>query len=140
VRYPGGGHGAMNTIFVRNFVQAVLLAVDNPQAVGQIYNLTDGEFVSKRRFIEAIADALGLDRPTGAPPLWLAKIVTWMSEKKARLRGAKEAPKFTFAKLKFMGFNLDFSIEKAHRELGYQPRVSFHDGMGETMAYYRKNL
>jgi nucleoside-diphosphate-sugar epimerase len=140
VRYPGGGHGAMNTIFVRNFVQAVLLAVDNPQAVGQVYNLTDGEFVSKRRFIEAIADALGLDRPTGAPPLWLAKIVTWISEKKARLGGAKEAPKFTFAKLKFMGFNLDFSIEKAHRELGYLPRVSFHDGMGETMAYYKKNL
>ena len=139
VRYPGGGQAAMNTIFVRNFVQAVLLALDNPQAVGQVYNLTDGEFVSKRRFIEAIADAMGLDRPTGAPPLWLAKMVTWISEKKARLRGARQAPKFTFAKLKFMGYNLEFSIEKARRELGYQPRVSFHDGMGETMAYYQKN-
>jgi nucleoside-diphosphate-sugar epimerase len=139
IRYPGGGQGAMNTIFVRNFVQAVFLVLENAEAVGQVYNLTDGEFISKRRFIESIADALGLDRPTGAPPLWLAKVVTWFSEKRARMRGAREAPRFTFAKLKFMGYNLDFSIEKARRELGYQPRVSFHDGMGETMAYYKKN-
>ena len=81
-RYPGGGQAAMNTIFVRNFVQAVFLALDNPQAVGQVYNLTDGEFVSKRRFIETICDALDLDKPTAKPPLWLAKIATWVSEKK----------------------------------------------------------
>jgi 2-alkyl-3-oxoalkanoate reductase len=140
VRYPGGGDGAMNTIFVLNFVQAVFLVLDNPEAVGQIYNLTDGEFVSKRRFIEAICDALGLDKPTGKPPLWLAKLVTAISEKKARWSGAKEAPKFTFAKLKFMGYNLDFSIEKAKRELGYLPRYSFNEGMYETMAYYKQNL
>ena len=60
IRYPGGGNAAMNTIFVGNFVQAVLLALDNPKAVGQVYNLTDGEFVSKRRFIETICDALVL--------------------------------------------------------------------------------
>ena len=114
------------------------LEYDNPQAVGQIYNLTDGEFVSKRQFIEAICDALGLDKPTGKPPLWVAKLVTWISEKKARMTGAKQAPKLTFAKLKFMGYNLDFSIEKAKRELGYLPRYTFKDGMYETMAYYKQ--
>src|SRR5262249_35073728 len=46
IRYPGGGDAAMNTIFVGNFVEAVLLALENPNAVGQVYNLTDGEFVS----------------------------------------------------------------------------------------------
>ena len=66
-------------------------------------------------------------------------MVTAISEKKARLLGAKEAPKFTFAKLKFMGYNLDFSIEKAKAELGYLPRYSFSDGMNETMAYYKRN-
>jgi nucleoside-diphosphate-sugar epimerase len=140
VRYPGGGNAAMNTIFVQNFMQAVLLALNNPDAVGQIYNVTDGEFVSKRQFVETICDALGLDKPTGKPPLWLAKLVTWISEKRARMRGAKEAPRFTFAKLKFMGYNLDFSIEKAKRELGYLPRYSFKEGMVETMAYYRNTL
>jgi 2-alkyl-3-oxoalkanoate reductase len=139
IRYPGGGQAAMNTIFVSNLVQAVFLALEKSNSVGQVYNLTDGEYVSKRRFIEAICNALHLDKPTGAPPLWLAKTVTWISEKKARLLGAKEAPKFTFAKLKFMGYNLDFSIEKAKHELGYLPSSSFDDGMSQTMAYYQQN-
>ncbi len=139
VRYPGArGRRALNTIFVGNLVQAVLLALENERAVGQVYNLTDGEFVSKRRFIEYVADSMGLPRPWRAPPLWLARILTWGCETWAKVRGAKEAPLFTKARLKFMGLNLDFSIEKAKRELGYQPRTSFDDAMYETMAWYKK--
>jgi nucleoside-diphosphate-sugar epimerase len=139
VRYPGArGRRALNTIFIGNLVQAVFLALQSERAVGQVYNLTDGEFVSKRRFIEAVADAMGLPRPWRCPPLWLARVLTWFSESWAKLRGAREAPLFTRARLKFLGLNLDFSIEKAKRELGYQPRVSFDDAMYETMAYYKK--
>jgi 2-alkyl-3-oxoalkanoate reductase len=124
---------------VGNLVQALFLAVEREQAVGQVYNLTDGEFVSKRRFVEAVADAMSLPHPTRTPPLWLARAVTWGSEALAHARGAKEAPLFNFTRLKFMGLNLDFSIDKAKRELGYQPRVSFADGMAETMAWYAGN-
>src|SRR5207244_6646052 len=67
VRYPGGGRRALNTIFIGNLVQATFLVLDNDRAVGQLYNLTDGEAVSKRRFIEAVADAMGLPRPTRTP-------------------------------------------------------------------------
>ncbi|MCC6420550.1 MAG: NAD-dependent epimerase/dehydratase family protein [Gemmataceae bacterium] len=141
IRYPGArGARALNTIYVGNLVQAVFLALENDRAVGQVYNLTDGEFVSKRRFIEAIADAMGLPRPQGAPPLWVARILTWFSETWARLRGAKEAPLFTKARLKFMGLNLDFSIEKARRELNYQPRTPFDDAMYETMKWYKQQV
>jgi nucleoside-diphosphate-sugar epimerase len=139
VRYPGAkGARALNTIYVKNLVEAVFLALDQPQAVGEVYNLTDGEFVSKRRFIETIADALDLPRPTRCPPLWLARFLTWCSETWARARGAKTAPLYTKARLKFMGLNLDFSIEKAQTQLGYRPRYSFDDAMYQTMNWYRK--
>lgn len=137
VRYPGGGRRALNTIFVGNLVHAVFLAVERENAVGQVFNLTDGEQVSKRRFMEAIADSMGLPHPSLTPPYWLAWLVTWCCEKIARLRGAKEAPFFNFTKLKFLGLNLDFSIEKARRELGYEPRTSFDDAMRETMGWYK---
>ncbi len=140
VRYPGrSGKRALNTIFIRNLIDAVFLAIDSDQAVGQAYNLTDGELVSKRRFLEAVADAMGLERPSLTPPYWLAWLVTWCSEKIAKLRGAKEAPNFNFTRLKFMALNLDFSIEKAKMELGYLPRVSFDDAIYETMAWYKQN-
>jgi nucleoside-diphosphate-sugar epimerase len=140
VRYPGGGRRALNTIFIRNLVDALFLAVDQTQAVGQVYNLTDGEFVSKRRFVEAVADAFGLPHPHLTPPLWLARLVTWSFEAVARLRGATEAPRFNFTTFKFLALNLDFSIEKAKRELGYRPRTTFDDGISETMAWYKKWL
>ena len=57
----------------------------------------------------------------------------------AKARGAKSAPNFNFTRLKFMGLNLDFSIEKAKRELGYLPRVAFDDGMRQTIAWYKEN-
>jgi nucleoside-diphosphate-sugar epimerase len=140
LRYLGGkGMRALNTIYVKNLVDAVLLAIDRPNAVGQVYNLTDGEAVSKRRFIEAIADALGLEKPTKAPPLWLARVLTSVMERWAKLRGATTAPRLTRAGLKFLGLNLDFSIEKAKRELGYRPAVGFERAIQETMAWYKRN-
>src|SRR5262249_20145693 len=136
----GGGKRALNTIYVGNLVDAVFLAVERPEAVGQIYNLTDGEFVSKRRFIESIVTALDLKKPRPlSVPLWIARIMAASMEKSARKKGATKAPKLTQARLKFLGLNLDFSIEKAKRELGYRPRYSFDEGMRQTMAWYKEN-
>jgi nucleoside-diphosphate-sugar epimerase len=120
-------------------VDAVWLAVENERAVGQVYNLTDGEAVSKRRFIEAVADAMGLPHPHRRPPYWLAWLTTWCSETAAKLRGQKDPPAFNFTRLKFLGLNLDFSIDKARRDLGYRPRHSFADAMAETMDWYKKH-
>lgn len=140
VRYPGArGQRALNTIYIRNLLDAVFLAVDCEQAVGQVYNLTDGEVVSKRRFVEAVADAMALPRPTRTPPYWLAWIITWCCDTFARLRGAPQAPLFNFTRWKFMALNLDFSMEKAKRELGYRPRIRFEDAMYETMAWYKNS-
>jgi nucleoside-diphosphate-sugar epimerase len=137
--YIGGGTRAMNTIYVGNLVDAVFLAVDKPQAVGQVYNLTDGEFVSKRRFFDAVADGAGLERPQRSVPLWVARLAALFLEGRARKRGDAEAPRLTQARLKLLGLNLGFSIEKAKRELGYQPRVSFDDGIRQTMAWFRES-
>jgi nucleoside-diphosphate-sugar epimerase len=137
VVYLGGGIRALNTIYVGNLVDAVFLAIEKPQAIGQIYNLTDGEFVSKRHFIETIADGMGLPRPTRSVPLWVARFMARFMERSARRRGAPEPPRLTQARLKFLGLNLDFSIEKARRELGYQPHVPFDQAMLLTLAWYR---
>src|SRR5204863_3207197 len=99
-RYPGKkGRRALNTIFVRNLIDAIFLAIANACAVCQVYNLTDGAFVSKRRFIETIADAMGLPRPTLTPPYWFAWLVTWSAERIAKARDAQVAPAFNFTRL-----------------------------------------
>jgi nucleoside-diphosphate-sugar epimerase len=140
VRWIGRGKGAMNTIFVENLVDAIFLAINNPNAVGKVFNLTDGELVTKRRFIESLVHALDLpEPPQRSVPLWLARFLAKFMEGCARRNGAAKPPILTQARLKFLGLNLDFSIEKAKRELGYHPHVSFAEGMRRAVAWYRQN-
>jgi nucleoside-diphosphate-sugar epimerase len=138
VRYLGSGEQALNTIYVGNLVEAAFLAAEKPGVVGQIYNLTDGEKVSKRRFFETVSDGFGIARPKHSLPLWMGQLVAWWLEGRARRRKKAHAPRLTQARIKFLGLNLDFSIEKARRELGYQPKWSFAEGMERTLAWYKK--
>jgi nucleoside-diphosphate-sugar epimerase len=138
VRYLGNGEQALNTIYVGNLVEAALLAIEKERVVGRVYNLTDGVRVSKRQFIESIADGLGVPRPTRSVPLWLARLAAYFMETTARRLGDPEPPRLTQGRLKFLGLNLDFSIDRARRELGYAPRYSFEKGMEQTIAWYRQ--
>jgi nucleoside-diphosphate-sugar epimerase len=138
VRYLGDGGQALNTIYVANLVEAALLAAEKENVVGRVYNLTDGERVSKRRFIEGICDGLGIARPRRSVPLWLARVAAYLMETAARKRGGATPPRLTQARLKFLGLNLDFSIERARRELGYAPRVGFDEGLARTLAWFKE--
>jgi nucleoside-diphosphate-sugar epimerase len=139
VIYIARGKYALNTTFVGNLADAVLLAIDNPAAVGEVFNITDGEFVSKRRFFETVADGLGLKRPRSFPsvPIWLARLMANWRESKFRRENRPSPPRITQAQLKFAGLNLDFSIAKARTKLGYSPRVLFDEGMKQATEWYR---
>jgi nucleoside-diphosphate-sugar epimerase len=133
------GDQVLNTTYVGNLTAAILLALEKPQAVGQTYNITDGEPVTRRQFYEAIADGLGLPRPTGWRRWPMVRLAAWLVEGSARLAGAKQAPFLTQAKLKFIGLNLDFSIDKARCELGYEPPFRFAEAMRRTLEWARAN-
>ena len=141
VRYIGSSKRAMNCIYVENLVEAFFLVLDKPEVVGEVYNLTDGEYVSTRRFLETICNGLSLPKPRPfVAPTWLAKTLAWWMEGRARRRGDPNPPRVTKARVKFLGLNLDFSIEKAKRELGYQPKKNFDQAMRETLDWHREHL
>lgn len=137
VRYLGSKDKAMNAIYVGNLVDAVELALRTPAAAGQIYNLTDDELITKQRFMETIAEFAGLPKPTKTVPLGVAKFLAATMEGIAKLRGAKEAPRLTRARVKFLGLNLSFSCAKAKKELGYKPSTNFAEGMRKTIDWWK---
>jgi len=139
VVYIARGQHALNTTFVGNLVDAILIAATHPAAVGEVFNITDGEFVSKRKFFEAVADGMGLPRPKRNIPLLLAKVLAKWRERSFRRRNSPTPPRLTQAVLKFAGLNLDYSISKARTVLGYSPRVGFEDGMKQAIAWAKGN-
>jgi nucleoside-diphosphate-sugar epimerase len=138
VKYFGSGEQLMNNTFVGNLVDVIFDVLERSETVGEIFNVTDGSLVSKRDFISTVATLAGYEVPRAAVPLKLARLLTILSEKTYRWLGKKEAPLLSNARYKFLGLNLDFSIEKARRELGYQPRVTFQEGMHQTIDWFRK--
>lgn len=137
VKYLGSGEQLMNNTFVLNLVDVIFDVIEKPETIGQIYNITDGALVSKRDFISTVATLAGLEVPRAAVPLGVARFLTTVGETVYRWLGRKEAPLLSSARFKFMGLNLDFSIEKARRELGYKPRFTFQEGMARTIAWFQ---
>jgi nucleoside-diphosphate-sugar epimerase len=135
--YFGSGEQALNCIYVKNLVHGIFLAAESSGATGQVFNLTDGEAVSKKRFVSEVAALAGLKPPTRHIPLRLAKFLANTIEGIAKLRGAKNPPIINKARFKFLGLSLDYSIEKARRVLGYEPPYNFNEAIERAMAEYR---
>jgi nucleoside-diphosphate-sugar epimerase len=137
VKFLGSGEQLMNNTFVGNLVQAVLLAIEKEEAVGQTFNITDGRLVSKREFMRTVAEAAGYPVPTASVPLPVARTLARLMEGTWKLLGKQQAPLLSSARIKFLGLNLDFCIDKARRELGYDPQIDFAEGMQRTIQWFR---
>ena len=136
--FLGSGETLMNNTYVGNLVDAIFAAVERDVSIGQTYNITDGWIVSKKEFITTIAQLAGYPIPTRKVPLPLARILASVLEKTWHLLGKQEAPLLSQARIKFLGLNLDFCIDKARRELEYHPQVEFADGMRQTIDWFRE--
>jgi nucleoside-diphosphate-sugar epimerase len=123
----GRGDRLLNNTSAENLCDAILLAIETPGIDGETFNIRDERLVTREEFIHTIADYLGEPHP-GHVPEWIARILVRPMETMARATG-RGAPQLTQARMKFLTQNLDFSIKKAKRMLGYRPRVDFQDGI-----------
>lgn len=136
--FLGSGEQLMNNTYVENLTDAVFLALEKDDIVGECFNVTDGRLVTKKEFISAIADEANLPQPKKHVPLPVARFLAKLMEGTWKILGKKEAPLLSNARIKFLGLNLDYSIGKARRELGYEPQVDYREGMKQTIAWFRE--
>lgn len=128
MKFIGRGDKLFHNTYVENLVDAVFLAIDKPGIEGEAFNVLDDRLVTRLEFVNTVADYLGKPHP-GHVPEWLARPLARPVERIATLRGRKTPPPLTGALIKYMTYNLDFSIDKAKRVLGYEPRVDFQEGI-----------
>jgi nucleoside-diphosphate-sugar epimerase len=134
MKFVGRGERVLNNTAVENLCDAILLAIETPGIEGETFNIRDERLVTREEFINTIADYLGKPHPRHVPE-WLGRLLVGPIEWFARWRGHETPPLLTRAQMKFMTLNLDYSIAKAKRVLGYQPRVDFRDGILAALDY-----
>ena len=124
--------------YVSNVVDVLLLAADNENSVGQAYNACDGSDITWRQYVDRLAVIVGVPGPSVVIPYWLAYKTGWMMEKIYGAMRIKTRPLLTRMAVELFGTNQGFSIEKARRELGYEPKVDFEEGMHQVEVWLRQ--
>lgn len=131
----GRGQKLLNNTYVGNLAEAILLAMTSENAVAETFNIRDKRLVTRREFVGAICEFFDRPMPRSVPEP-LARAAVKPIEAFARLRGSTTAPLLTSARIKFLANNLDFSIAKAERLLGYQGATDFKEGIQIALQAY----
>jgi len=103
----GDGKQSRDFVYVQNVVQALRLAADVQQASGRVYNIGNGQSTTVLELVHHLNELLGTHIQPNHQPARAGDVRTSQA-----------------------------SIRRAREELGYQPTVSFRDGLAKTLASF----
>lgn len=131
---PGRGKGIHSPVFIDNLVDGVALAAVSSEAAGQVFTLSDGIGVPCREFFEPYAKLIG--RRLVALPTPIVLGAAAVAQRLARFESGDNDvnPEAT----RYMLRRGTYSIDKARKVLGWEPRVGLHVGLERTIGWLRE--
>lgn len=129
-----GGKKLISYVYAENLAYGIERLLAGRGGTG-IYNILDGNMTWKE-WIGTWAEALGVKAPKLSVPYWLMYIPVSLLVGIYRILHIKKAPILTHYRIRIMHRDLAFSNEKAIRELGYNPPVSFGESIKRTLNFY----
>jgi oxidoreductase len=133
---PSGGNRVVALVHVSDLVDAVVAASTSPRAVGNAYNVTDGERHTYRDVLDTLRETTGR-RPwilpvPGAVFATALKLLLWV----ARLKSTNNGSRADLSKsLRIFDLDCFYSLDAARADLGYDPRVTLAAGLRRTLAW-----
>jgi nucleoside-diphosphate-sugar epimerase len=133
----GGGAARGGFSYVDNVVAAMMAAAASPASMGRAYNLSDETGVTWREYTDALADALGYRRAWLALPFSAAIALGAGMEVPYRLLKASKRPLLTRHAAYLLGREQEFPATRAREDFGFEPQVSFADGLARSAEWVR---
>jgi len=118
-------------VHVQDVIQAALLAAEKPQAVGQIFIVSDARAYSTRQIYEWMCQALEQSSPRWTVPLWLLRSLSRAGDLIGRRRGRRWL--FDSDTLNKLVGSAWFSSQKIESLLGFRPMWTLEKGMPEMV-------
>jgi nucleoside-diphosphate-sugar epimerase len=133
----GSGRNRVPFAYVDDVVRGLLLVLEHEAAEGEIYNITDDSCPTQAELLREIADQLGAGMPRIQVPYGLLYGTAFLAERLAQATRSEHALVTRFGVMLY-GADNRFAIDKARRELGYEPRVSLRQGVSVAAEWYRE--
>jgi nucleoside-diphosphate-sugar epimerase len=130
----GSGNVLYQLVYIDDLVDGIVLCGSRPEAIGNTYILTGREPVMLNQLVRMIAEAVGVKPPRLRFPVTPVYLAGFLCELVFKPIGIN--PPLYRRRVDFFRKNRAFSISKARRELGYEPRVDLMSGLRRTAEWY----
>jgi 2-alkyl-3-oxoalkanoate reductase len=132
----GRGDNPLSAVYAGIVADAAILAANDPESVGEAYNITNQGPITQREFLNLFARACGGPPVVISRPYGLVFALATLLEAAGRLTRRADPPIITRYATWLLGRNLEYSTEKARNRLGWTPGLSYQDAIERTVQWF----
>ncbi|WP_417910187.1 NAD-dependent epimerase/dehydratase family protein [Candidatus Electronema sp. PJ] len=132
----GDGKTFYHPLYIDNLLDALVLAMEPNKGRGQAYLIGDEDYVSIETLVRKTAQALGVEVKVPHYPVLPLVIAGHICE--TICKPFKIVPPIFPRRVDWYRQNRAFNINKAKRELGYQPKIGLDEGLKRTGDWYKQ--
>ncbi len=134
----GSGKNYIQFVHVKDVVQGFLKTMDSQASIGRTYIISQARPYTYEEVYRVLANIFQQKEPRWRVPRGLAKLMMLPIEGFNLLIGREN---FLYRRETVNSVTSDraFKIDRARRDLGYEPEYDLPEGRAETVAWYREN-
>jgi nucleoside-diphosphate-sugar epimerase len=132
----GNGKTLYHPLYIDNLVDAFVAAMADGVGDGEAYLIADDEYLEIEDLVKRVGRALEVDVKIPHYPVWPVVAAGHVVEKACRPFGI--TPPIFPRRVDWYRQNRAFKIDKAKRDLGYEPKVGIDEGLRRTADWYRR--
>jgi dihydroflavonol-4-reductase len=134
-RIIGDGENLISLCYIDNLIHGVSCAENEAKAEGQLYFISDEKPHSIKEIAEVLAAEEGKKLSSAGLPVWAAYFLSMGLMIPSKLLGFNSP--LTLSSIKELNNNWFVDIKKAKDELGYEPIISFEEGIRSTVNWFK---
>jgi nucleoside-diphosphate-sugar epimerase len=132
----GNGKTLYHPLYIDNLIDACMLAMEEGKGDGQAYLIADNEFLEIEELVRKVGKALNVNVRIPHYPIIPVVVAGHICERICK--PLHITPPIFPRRVDWYRQNRAFRIDKAKRDLVYQPKVDIDEGLKRTAEWYKK--
>lgn len=133
------GKNMVDITCVENVAYALRLCIENDKAVGNVYNITNGEPQEFKQILECLFKKINVKPNYLNINLNIVYGYSCIVEFIYKLLHIYKEPTLTKYNVCTLGYSQTLDISKAKKDLGYEPKITIQQGIQKYAEEYNKN-